>query len=119
GLDRLDQGIALRGAEVGPAEAATPVAEHDVDAVLLHGRDAVDRLRARNAQRAHAPALDLLGEFAQPRHTGGDVPADDRGNRFAAALERHVVDLGGVGADGLRGQTDEDVIGAAGGSAAP
>src|SRR6185503_15838376 len=81
--------------------------------------DALELLRAGLRERAHLARLDLLGELAQSRYAGGDVPAEDRGDRFAAALERHVVDLRRVDADVLRDQADQDVVGAAGRAAAP
>ena len=81
------------GVMPGRAEHAAPVAELDVDALLLQGGNAVQLLRARLRERAHLAGLDLLGELAEARDPGGDVAAEDRGDRLAAALERHVVDL--------------------------
>src|SRR5690242_19940804 len=91
-LHQLHQVVALRRRDARRAEHAAPVAELDVDALLAQRRDALLALGRRHRERAHAPALDLLGEFAEAGHAAGDVAADDRRHRLAAALERDVVD---------------------------
>src|SRR6185436_4104696 len=119
GLDELDQAIALLRREARGAEDAAPVAELDVDLLLLERGNALELLRRRLRERAHLAGLDLLGELAQARHARGDVAAEDRGDRLAAALERHVVDLRRLDADVLGDEPDQDVVGAAGRAAAP
>ena len=47
-------------------------------ALLFQRRNALEPFRTGHRERAHAPALDLLGELAQTRHAGSDVTADDR-----------------------------------------
>ena len=77
------------------------------------------RFGLETAESAHAATFDLLGEFADAGNAGGDMAADDGGDRFAAAFEGHVVDLRRVNAAGFGDQAGEDVIGAAGGTTAP
>ena len=70
-------------------------------------------------ERAEIAGLDLAGELLIAAHAGGDVAAEDRGQRLAAAGERHVVDAARLDADLLGDQADQHVVGAAGRAAAP
>src|SRR4051812_46317293 len=98
-LHQLDQRVALLRGEAGRAEDAAPVAELDVDLLLLERGDVLLLVRPGLGERAHLARLDLLGEFAEARDARGDVAAEDRGDRLATALERHVVDLRRLDAD--------------------
>ena len=115
----LDQRIALRGGDARSAENAAPIGQLDVEALFLERWISVDFRRARHCERAHAPAFDLLGEFADAGNTGGNVAADDGRDRLAAAFKRHVIDFCRIDARRLGDQSNEYVIGAAGRAAAP
>src|SRR4030095_452109 len=66
------------------------------DALLFQCVKSFNARRAGYGKRAHAPTFNLLGKFADAGNAGGHVAADDRGNRFAAALVGNVVDLTGI-----------------------
>ena len=121
GVDRVDQRLLLRIVDAGGRHHRAPVGELDIDALLLEGRDveAFDPRRRGDRQRAQLAGLDLAQPFADAADAGGHVAAHDRRQRFAAAGERHVVELGRIGARGLRDQAGQDVVGAAGRAAAP
>ena len=78
------------------------------------------RSARRDGQHAQPAGRDLSAELAVAADPGGQLSAEQRGQRFAAAGERHVVDerLGGT-PHRLGDQPDQQVIGAAGRSAAP
>jgi len=73
----------------------------------------------RNGERPQLAPLDLGREFAIAADARCDVPAHDRGLRFTTARVGDVVDLGRFHAGRLRDHSSHDVIGAAGGAAAP
>ncbi len=77
-------------------------------------RSSEERASARSL-----PAFDLRAELAVAGDADGDVAAQDRGQRLAAARVGDVVELGEVGADRLHDQPGDDVVGAADRSAAP
>src|ERR1043165_8756704 len=119
--DHVDQHLTLLRRDAGRAVDAAPVADLDVVAELLHRRDvqALDALRRGDGDRAHLAALDVGLELAVAAAADGDVAAQDRGHRLAAAAEGDVVDLGRVDAD-LAGQHGRgDVLGGAARTAAP
>src|SRR5688500_1635123 len=118
-LHRGDELVALRLADSGRGEDPAPVGELDVDALLLERRDPLERLGRGHGERAHLARLDVRGELRQTRDAGAHVPADDRRDRLAAALEGHVVHLAGLDTERLGDHSREDVVGAAGAAAAP
>src|SRR4030095_15796679 len=119
GANDFNQSIALGGGDSRCAEDASPVGQLYVDALLFQCVKSFNARRAGYGKRAHAPAFNLLGKFADAGNAGGHVAADDRGNRFAAALVGYVVDLTGINACGLGDQTNQNMIRAACGAAAP
>ena len=87
--DHVGQRLALVRRDAGRAVDATPVADLDVDALLLQRRH-VDALQARgrgDGDRAHLAALDVLLELAVAAAADGDVAAEDRRDGLAAAAE--------------------------------
>src|SRR4029079_5187788 len=112
-LHELDERIALLRRDSRRAEYAAPVPQLDVDALLLQRRNVVGLRGRRLGKRAPLPGLALFRKFADARDPRRHVPAEDRDTGFAAALERHVVDLGRIDADRPRNQADQDVVGAA------
>ena len=72
------------------------------------------RFSRRHADGAQLAGLDLAFVFAEARNAGGDLAAEDRRQRLAAAGERNVVDLLGVGADRAGEQRRHHVVDAAG-----
>src|SRR5882672_6505298 len=114
-----DQRVALRTRDCGCTKYTTPVAKYNVDALLLQRADAFNLRRRRDAERAHAAALDVFGELAHTCNAGSHVPADDVCDLVAAALGSNVVDLHRIDADRLRNQARQNVIAAAGRTAIP
>ena len=73
----------------------------------------------RHADGAQAARLDVLGELAVAADAGRHLSAEERRHRFAAAGERDVVGPSRIDVRCGDDQAREDVVGAAGGAAAP
>ena len=96
----LGQSLLLVGGDAGRGHDRAPVGDLEVDALILQGR-AVDvrQLGGRgDADQAQLAGLDLAFELAVAGNADRDLAAEDGRERFAAARERDVVDLGRVGA---------------------
>ena len=91
----IGERLLLRGVMPGAADHRAPVGEHEIDALLLEGRhiDAGQPLRRGHADGAQLAGLDLPFVLALAGDAGGDLAAENGGERLAAARERHIVDL--------------------------
>ena len=76
-------------------------------------------LGARDGEHAQRAGLDLRRELRQAVDAHRHLAAEDRRHRLAAARERDVVDAPRRHADGVGDQAGQDLIAAAGRSAAP
>ena len=115
-LDRLAERLLLLGSDAGRRDHRAPVGEHEIDPLLLEGRDihAGQPVFRGDADGAQLAGLDLPFIFAEARNARSDLGAEDGRQRFAAAGERDVVDLLCVRADRAGEQCRHHVVDAAG-----
>ena len=74
---------------------------------------------AEIASARNRPDVDVRREFAVAADRGRHLPAEHRGERFAASGERDVVHPRRIDANGRRDQAGEDVVGPAGRTTGP
>ena len=108
-------------ADAGRGHDRAPVLELDVHPLLAQRRDveAGKTVGARDGQRAQRAGLHVRRELGKAVDADGDLAADNRRERLAAAGERDVVDATWRHAHGFGHQAGEHLIASAGRPPAP
>ncbi len=137
-VDHHDHALSRFVGDLRRRDQTPPVRQLHVDALFLQGRHRREGrnrscqargwggrtrtrcrpgcsiLTGRDSQRPQLAGLDLVLELAVARNTGRHLAAKDGSQRLTATGERHVVDGRRIDPHGLRHQTNQDVVGAAG-----